>query len=179
LVPHQEAPTNVCWGDRNRSVLVRVPLGWLNVRDMARDANPQDKGEALEFMDKQTVEFRCPDGSANIHLLLAGLAVAARHGLEMEGALELARKLYVDVDISSPEHKRIQERLPQLPASCWESAENLLKDREIYQRDGVFSATVVDGVVVKLKGYDDKDLSERIYGKEDKITELVNEYLHC
>ena len=26
LVPHQEAPTNVCWGDRNRSVLVRVPL---------------------------------------------------------------------------------------------------------------------------------------------------------
>ncbi|MDR2413407.1 MAG: glutamine synthetase family protein, partial [Odoribacteraceae bacterium] len=28
LVPHQEAPTTVCWGDRNRSVLVRVPLGW-------------------------------------------------------------------------------------------------------------------------------------------------------
>ncbi|MDX2415411.1 MAG: glutamine synthetase family protein, partial [Bacteroidales bacterium] len=27
LVPHQEAPTNICWGDRNRSVLVRVPLG--------------------------------------------------------------------------------------------------------------------------------------------------------
>ncbi|MBQ5572464.1 MAG: glutamine synthetase, partial [Bacteroidales bacterium] len=25
LVPHQEAPTNICWGDRNRSVLVRVP----------------------------------------------------------------------------------------------------------------------------------------------------------
>ncbi|PIY33094.1 MAG: glutamine synthetase, partial [Bacteroidetes bacterium CG_4_10_14_3_um_filter_42_6] len=24
LVPHQEAPTNICWGDRNRSVLVRV-----------------------------------------------------------------------------------------------------------------------------------------------------------
>ena len=179
LVPHQEAPTNVCWGDRNRSVLVRVPLGWLNVKDMARDANPQDKGETLDFMDKQTVEFRCPDGSANIYLLLAGLAVAARHGLEMKGALELASKLYVDVDISSPEHMKIQERLPQLPASCWESAENLLKDREIYQRDGVFSATVVDGVVAKLKGYDDKDLSERLYGKEDKIRELVNEYLHC
>ena len=28
LVPHQEAPTSVCWGDCNRSVLVRVPLGW-------------------------------------------------------------------------------------------------------------------------------------------------------
>ena len=179
LVPHQEAPTNVCWGDRNRSALVRVPLGWLNVKDMARDANPQDKGGSLDFMDKQTVEFRCPDGSANIYLLLAGLAVAARHGLEMEGALELADKLYVDVNIFSPEHERIQERLPQLPASCWESAENLLKDREIYQRDGVFSASMVDGIVAKLKGYDDKDLSERLYGKEDRIRELINEYLNC
>ena len=27
LVPHQEAPTNICWGMSNRSVLVRVPLG--------------------------------------------------------------------------------------------------------------------------------------------------------
>ncbi len=29
LVPHQEAPTNVCWGERNRSTLIRVPLGWV------------------------------------------------------------------------------------------------------------------------------------------------------
>ena len=33
LVPHQEAPTSVCWGDRNRSVLVRVPLGWTGEKD--------------------------------------------------------------------------------------------------------------------------------------------------
>ena len=179
LVPHQEAPTNICWGDRNRSVLVRVPLGWLNVNNMARDANPQDKGESSEFMDSQTVEFRCPDGSANIHLLLAGLAVAARHGLEMEGALELANKLYVDVNIFSPDQSGIRERLPQLPSSCWESAESLLRDSEIYQRDGVFSPTVIDEIVKKLKSYNDKDLSQRLYAKEDEIKKLVNEYLHC
>ncbi|TRZ94152.1 MAG: glutamine synthetase, partial [Dehalococcoidia bacterium] len=142
LVPHQEAPTNICWGDRNRSVLVRVPLGWLNVSNMARDANPQDKGEPSEFADEQTVEFRCPDGSANIHLLLAGLAVAARHGLEMEDALELTNKLYVDVNIFSPEQSGVRERLPQLPSSCWESAEALLGHREIYERDSVFSPVV-------------------------------------
>ena len=179
LVPHQEAPTNICWGDRNRSVLVRVPLGWLNVNNMARDANPQDKGESSELMDSQTVEFRCPDGSANIHLLLAGLAVAARHGLEMEGALELANKLYVDVNIFSPDQSGIRERLPQLPSSCWESAESLLRDSEIYQRDGVFSPTVIDEIVKKLKSYNDKDLSQRLYAKEDEIKKLVNEYLHC
>lgn len=179
LVPHQEAPTNICWGDRNRSVLVRVPLGWLNVTNMAKDANPQDKGSSSEFRDDQTVEFRCPDGSANIHLLLAGLAVAARHGLEMEGALELANKLYVDVNIFSSEQSEVREKLPQLPSSCWESAETLLRDREIYQRDGVFPPMVIDEIAKKLKGYNDKALSERLYGKEDEIKRLVDEYLHC
>ncbi len=38
LVPHQEAPTNICWGDRNRSVLVRVPLGWTGKTDMCAQA---------------------------------------------------------------------------------------------------------------------------------------------
>ncbi len=179
LVPHQEAPTNICWGDRNRSVLVRVPLGWLNAKNMARNANPQDRSESPKLTSNQTVEFRCPDGSANIYLLLAGLAVAARHGLEMKDALELAKKLYVDVNIFSPEHKEVQEKLPQLPASCWESADNLLRDREIYQKDHVFSAIVIDEIAKKLKDYNDEGLSEKLYGKEDEIKKLIDEYLHC
>ena len=179
LVPHQEAPTNICWGDRNRSVLVRVPLGWLNVRNMIKGANPLEKSEIADFSDSQTVEFRCPDGSANVYFLLAGLAVAARHGLEMKSALEYAQELYVDVNIFAPEHKEVQERLPQLPTSCWESAECLLRDRAIYERDGVFSPVVVDGLAKMLKGYNDKDLSERFYGKGDEIKKLVEEYFHC
>lgn len=179
LVPHQEAPTNICWGDRNRSVLVRVPLGWLNTKNMAGDANPLETEEPPELLDSQTVEFRCPDGSANIHLLLAGLAVAARHGLEMKGALELADKLYVDVNIFADGHKEIQDKLPHLPASCWESAESLLKDRAIYQQDGVFSSLAIDEIVKQLKSYEDKDLSERLYGKEAEIKKLVDAYLHC
>jgi glutamine synthetase len=179
LVPHQEAPTNICWGYRNRSVLVRVPLGWLNVNNMARDANLQEEEESLEFMNSQTVEFRCPDGSANVHLLLAGLAVATRYGLEMEDALELTNKLQVDVNIFLPEHKAVRETLPQLPTSCWDSAESLLRDREIYQRDGIFSPISIDGIVKKLKSYNDKDLSERLYDKEDEIKKLIDECLHC
>jgi glutamine synthetase len=179
LVPHQEAPTNICWGDRNRSVLVRVPLGWLSVTNMARDANPQDKERHSEFTDNQTVEFRCPDGSANIHLLLAGLAVAARHGLEMKDALNLATKLYVDVNIFSPNQSNVRERLHQLPSSCWGSAESLLRDREIYQRDGVFPPIVIDEIVKKLKSYDDRELSERLHDNKSEIKELVDEYLYC
>ncbi|MFA5795352.1 MAG: glutamine synthetase family protein [Candidatus Brocadiia bacterium] len=179
LVPKHEAPTNICWGDRNRSVLVRVPLGWRNERDMARNANPQEKSKSPGNSDSQTVEFRCPDGSGNIHLLMAGLAVAARHGLQMAGALDLARKLYVDVNIFHDEFKKIQKTLPQLPLSCWQSADCLLYDRAVYEKDNVFSSKVIDGIAKKLKSYDDKNLSHRLYGKTQKIKELINQYLHC
>ena len=177
LVPHQEAPTNICWGDLNRSVLVRVPLGWLGVGNMVKDANPQEMEDLTSATGGQTVEFRSPDGSANIYLLLAGLAVAARHGLEMKDALEYAEKLYCNVNIFDRED--VQEKLPQLPASCAESAEYLLKDRKIYEKDGVFPTAVIDGTVETLRSYDDKDLSERLFGKQEEIQKLVDEYLHC
>jgi len=63
--------------------------------------------------------------------------------------------------------------------ACWESAECLLGDGEIYQRDGVFPSVAIDGIVKKLRSYDDKGLSERLSGKEDEIKKLVGEYLHC
>ena len=178
LVPHQEAPTNICWGDRNRSVLVRVPLGWRGVGDMIQRVNPQEKQGCSSAAEAQTVEFRCPDGSANVHLLLAGLAVAARHGLQMENALDLAEKLYVDVNIFAKENKEIQNRLPQLPASCWESAESLLSHRSVYEQDDVFPPNAIDNVAAQLKRYDDRDLSEHFYGKGEEIKKLVEEYLH-
>ncbi|MFA5162522.1 MAG: glutamine synthetase family protein [Elusimicrobiales bacterium] len=177
LVPHQEAPTNICWGDRNRSVLVRVPLGWHNVGDMVSQVNPQDGAVKPAGGSGQTVEFRCADGSANIHLLIAGLAAAARRGLEMPDALETAKKLYVDVNVFRD--KNIQKRLPQLPASCFESARKLEEDRAAYEADGVFSPVVIDGMVSRLRNYNDADLSHRLFGKEEEIAKLVNDYLYC
>ena len=56
LVPHQEAPTNICWGDRNRSVLVRVPLGWAAKTDMCMTANPLETESHYDTTQKQTVE---------------------------------------------------------------------------------------------------------------------------
>lgn len=179
LVSHQEAPTNICWGDRNRSVLVRVPLGWAGVDNMIQKANPNEVVDSRKTFFHQTVEFRCPDGSADIYLLLAGLAVAARYGLEMENSIELANKLYVDKNIFSPEYKETLKTIPKLPSSCWESALNLLKQREIYQKDGVFPQVVIDGIVKKLKSYNDKDLNKTLQNKSDEIKKLIEEYLYC
>jgi glutamine synthetase len=179
LSPNQEAPINICWGDQNRSALVRVPLGWLNANNMVKDANPLEIDKFPDFSQSQTVEYRCADGSANVHLLLAGLAVAARHGLQQPDSLDLAEKLYVDVHASPAEEQMMQKGLPTLPGSCWDSAEHLLKDRAIYQRDGVFSPVVIDGISNQLQGYNDIHLREKLYLKGDEIRKLVAEYLHC
>ena len=180
LVPHQEAPTNICWGDRNRSVLVRVPLGWQkSSNQMIYDANPVEKREPISPSDKQTVEFRSPDGSADIYLLSAGLAVAARHGLTMKNALEFARKTYVDINIFDDKYKNQVSSLEQLPVSCWESADALEEQRSIYEADGVFPSLIVDGIINQLKSYDDQHLRESIQHNEKEVLKLVNRFLHC
>ena len=178
LVPHQEAPTNICWGDRNRSVLVRVPLGWIGAENMLKDVNPQECGEPEGADSKQTVEFRAPDGSADLYHLLAGLVVAAQHGLEMNNALEIAEKLYVDVNIFDDEHKEKLAQLEKLPESCYDSALCLEKKREAFEKNGIFPKGTVDSFIDRLKAYDDKNLSERLYGKDEEIRKLVMSYIH-
>jgi len=177
LVPHQEAPINVCWAYRNRSALVRIPLGWLDAAGMVKDANP---GSSASFVEpSQTVEFRSADGSASLHLLMAGLCVAARRGFERKDALAFADKYFVDKNIYHKEHAGLLEKLPKLPSSCWASAEALEKARGGFEARGVFTPQVIDGVIKRLKSYDDRSLSERLYGKEEDIKKLVEEYLYC
>lgn len=179
LVPHQEAPTTVCWGDRNRSVLVRVPLGWTADVDMVANENPIEKPQKKDGSQKQTVEFRCPDGSADVYLLLAGLTVAARSGFEMNNALETATKTYVNVNIFHEEHKDRVASLNSLPASCWESAEMLEKQREIYERHDVFPPSIINGIIKELKKFEDKDIRKELEKNPDKMLELVYKYYYC
>jgi glutamine synthetase len=179
LVPHQEAPTMVCWGDSNRSVLVRVPLGWIAKTNMIKDANPQERGDVPYIPGKQTVEFRAPDGSADLYHLLAGMILAAKEGLLDKDSLQKAEKLYVNVNIFDEEHKDLYDSLKSLPTSCFESAEYLEKERSFFEEDNIFPKGTIDGFINKLKSYDDKDLSERLYKKEKEIKELVDKYLHC
>jgi len=178
LVPHQEAPTNICWGDRNRSVLIRVPLGWAVNSDMCKKVNPLENHTAYDFSGKQTVEFRCPDGSADIYLLLAGLTVAVRHGMEMDNALEYSRERYVDVNIFKEEHKSMADRLDKLPSSCFESASCLEQHISVYSKYNVFPESILKGIIKKLKSYDDQNIRESLLNEED-IMALVNRFIHC
>ena len=179
LVPHQEAPTTICWGDRNRSVLVRVPLGWIGASHMIHDANPAEPPGDSGTISRQTVELRSPDGSADIYLLMAGIAMAIQHGLEMPGSLEMADRLYVDYNIFRQKDKAVKEKLDSLPASCWDSADALLDQRRYFEEDGIFPAGLIDDVAKKLKAFNDKTLSGELYGDDEATARLVKEYLHC
>ncbi|MDD4425504.1 MAG: glutamine synthetase family protein [Mariniphaga sp.] len=178
LVPKQEAPTNICWGDQNRSVLVRVPLGWTINGNMILDATPKETAPSFNGESKQTFEFRVPDGSADIYLTLAALIVASLSGLKDENALKKAEKLYVDVNIFHPDNKEKIAKLKQLPLSCWESAGALEQKRTLFEVNHVFPKGLIDNQVQKLKSFQDKGLSEKLFGNTEEIKNLVDKYLH-
>lgn len=168
LVPHQEAPTEICWGMRNRSVLIRVPLGWRN-----------------SGTDRQTVEIRSSDGSADIYLTLAGITTAAKIGLISDDSLEIAQKSFVDVNIHDENHSFEREKLGKLPASCAESADELEKNRDLYQKsasgeDNIpFSASLIDGVIARLRSFEDSDIRERVEKDPSLMGEMVRKFYHC
>lgn len=168
LVPNQEAPTRICWSDLNRSALIRVPLGWTNVKNLAKRVNP---GDTTEYVDdhggRQTVEIRSPDGSAMIHLTLAGIAMAANWAFRSDlalfkdyGPLELADNLYVKGNIFAD--KELLKRLPVLPASCVESSRVLLQKRGHYERDGAFPPSVIDYVATLLQAENDEFMNKKL-----------------
>jgi glutamine synthetase len=176
LVPNQEAPTKICWGDRNRSALVRVPLGWTGKQNMAAVANPDVQVSAKNGDSRQTFEFRVPDGSANIHLIMAGLIVASLHGIEMPDSLKMADQLYVEGNISK---NAPSKQLQSLPASCVESAERLKSKREIFEKNGIFPERLIGYTIDTLTNFQDRNLSGELAGNPDAARELVIKYIHC
>ncbi len=160
LVPDQEAPTHICWSDMNRSALIRVPLGWNNVGNLADQINPPAPPPSLEPC--QTVELRTPDGSALIHLLLAGVVRVAEWGLNDDGTLNTAKERYLTA--AGLNDDDVATRLPQLPRSCAEAATLLEQKREFFESEGLFPAKIIDHVVRLLRHEEDgrlgKDLRE-------------------
>lgn len=177
LVPHQEAPTSVCWGDCNRSVLVRVPLGWNFGSEEAGAQGEHDGCTLPSDSSKQTVEMRSPDASADVYQLMAGLCVACRYGLEMEEgkALGIADDKYVGLGESGSNNDKFE----QLPDCCAASAGWLERHRGVYEAGGVFSPRMLDGIISKLRGFDDASLRAKAEQDAELMERLVRTSFHC
>jgi glutamine synthetase len=159
LVPHQEAPTKVCWSECNRSAMIRVPLGWSNLSDLCMKINPQQTTKIGRKEVRQTVELRSPDGSAFPQFVLAGLALAAEWGMTNgDEALKLAEKHYVSGNIHNGQH----DDLPDLPTCCFESADLLIASKDLYLREGIFTEKIIENTAKLLKEEDDKELNAQL-----------------
>jgi len=145
---------------------------------MVAIANPNYSEEFQSHSYKSTFEFRAADPSADLYLLMAAFAVGIRHGFEMDNALDVAKKLYIDVNIFKDEHKDRLAQLEHLPASCYESAQALKELKDIFMEYDVFSEGMINDTINYLEGLDDNKLSERLYGKNEEIRKLVDSYIH-
>jgi glutamine synthetase len=181
LVPNHEAPTKIFWSDLNRSALIRVPLGWAGIENLANRINPQEKKNLLDQESRQTVELRSADGSALISLMLAGIAMAADWGFENVKSLDLAKARY-----GSPEMSRDDEflkSLPSLPSSCVQSSRILQEKRSLYERNGIFPPAIIDYMIHLLQAEKDDSLSsewERLKEKERviQVRKIMHRDLH-
>jgi glutamine synthetase len=160
LVPNQEAPTRICWSDMNRSAMIRVPLGWSNVNNLAKKLNTQQKEDLVQESGRQTVELRSPDGSALIHLLLAGITMAAEWGITHADSIGISERLYVTGNIFKDES--LLKSLAALPKSCIESARILVEKRNLYERSSVFPSSVIDYTATMLKKENDEFMNRTL-----------------
>ncbi len=160
LVPNQEAPTQICWSDSNRSAMIRVPLGWSKIKNLASIVNKGKKIEPLEIDSMQTFELRTGDGSAQVHLFLAGIAMAANWAFSNPESLKIAEKLYIKGNIFK--NKELAKDLAQLPASCSESADILQKKRALFERNGIFTESVINYVIHSLQSENDRELQKNL-----------------
>ena len=146
---------------------------------MCRQVNPLEAGNRVDTSRKQTVEIRSADGSADVYQLLAGITVACRYGLEMEDALALARRTYVDINIHLAANRDKVDALEHLPDSCAASAERLRQQRAVYEQYDIFSPAMIDGIINRLLSYRDENLREEVTADPSKMTELITAYFHC
>jgi glutamine synthetase len=100
LVPGYEAPVYVCWGVRNRSALVRVPLTKPGKESATR------------------IEYRAPDPACNPYLAFALMLAAGLRGIEEE--YELPAEATDDIYAMTDE-ERLDEGIASLPESLPEA----------------------------------------------------------
>jgi glutamine synthetase len=107
LVPGYEAPVYICWGQINRSALMRIPR-----YSVGRESSTR-------------MELRCPDPSCNIYLALAAMLAAGLDGIE--------RKLQAPAPIEESAYELTEINLRErsigvLPGSLAEALAELERD---------------------------------------------------
>ncbi len=87
--------------------------------------------------------------------------------------------MYVSVNIHNDANKEKLESLKALPDSCMASADALEEMRAMFEKDGVFSKLLIDGIIRTLRGFDDRDLRKKAESSHNEMMNIVRKYWHC
>jgi len=119
LVPGYEAPVNLAYSSRNRSVALRIPM---------ISASPASR----------RLEFRCPDPSCNPYFAFAAILMAAIDGIKnrIDPGPALDKNIY---ELPPQELATI----PSTPGSLEEALDELERDHEFLLRGDVFTQDVI------------------------------------
>lgn len=117
LVPGFEAPTDICWSERNRSPMARVP---------------DRRGVGTR------IELRMPDPAANPYLAMAVMLKAGLDGIKNETRADapVNKNIYT---MSQRERRRL--KIDSLPGDLREALDHLEKDKVVLEALGEHIST--------------------------------------
>ena len=132
LVPGFEAPINLVYSKRNRSVAVRIPV-----------ISKSEKSKRIEF--------RCPDPAANPYVAFSAMLMAGIDGIKnkIDPGSPVDKNLY---DLSSEE----LNKFPSAPGSLSESLVALEKDHNYLLQGDVFTKNFIE-TYIKYKNENEVD----------------------
>jgi glutamine synthetase len=114
LVPHQEAPVYLSWGEKNRTVLVRVPM--------------------FGTSKKAAIELRSGDSMANPYLFFSAIIAAGMDGINRKLTPPESRR--EDIFMMT-EKERSEHEIKTLPTNLEEALDCLEADSVIIEALGV------------------------------------------
>ena len=126
----KETPAALTWGRYDRKALIRIPV-------VPADADGRETSAA-------TIEFRLPDGSANPHLLLAGVAQALVAGKSISDPDGLLARTAVTAQGPASSEYRV-------PLTFGEVADAVVASRAMLESGGIFTANLLDRVIALLR----------------------------
>jgi glutamine synthetase len=177
-MPGQQAPHRISWGKRNRSTLVRVPLGWNNNLQLGALANRQEQ-KKTDFSFRQTIEYRGSDGSANPYLLMAALVVGFMKGLTDKEAIKKSEAYFCSGNLFSAHEKETTTAFKQIPKSCNGAAAMLEEYRHFFEAGQIFPKSIIDHTIQQLRAFRDESLSIEFKNYENlEMPSVIDEYLH-
>ena len=162
FIARKESPMHICWSAQNRLALIRIPLWW-------KFKKPREKEEYMH----ETFEYRAPDAFANPSLLFSGLTLASNWGLE-----NTKESLKIAEDLHALSTQKEEKELRILPRSCSEAAQNLTKDRRLYEANGIFPERLVDISIQRLSDYGDLELLTDKLDKPEELQKILTQFLH-